>query len=135
MITAVDLAGIGCAPTISGSVGTGGRNKPIDVAIIQHLLSCHYRGNSVVDMYPPTGLGRDDFIIKVGNLLDPFAQSVGLVFANDFFNLTGEVASLMLLLIVAMLIHNLLQVSQPVSRFGNDCGPFEGIGSLVEFKF
>ena len=56
MITAVDLAGIGCAPTISGSVGTGGRNKPIDVAIIQHLLSCHYRGNSAVDMYPPTGL-------------------------------------------------------------------------------
>ena len=56
MITAVDLAGIGCAPTISASVGTGGRNKPIDVAIIQHLLSCHYRGNSMMDMYPPTGV-------------------------------------------------------------------------------
>ena len=55
MISAIDLAAIGCVPTISASVGIGGRNRPMDVAIVQHLMSCQYRGNSVLDLYPPTG--------------------------------------------------------------------------------
>lgn len=55
MISAVDLAAIGCLPTLSGSVGTGGRNRPMDVAIVEHLLSCQYRGNSLIDMYPASG--------------------------------------------------------------------------------
>lgn len=60
MPTAADLAKIGCAPTISASVGRGGRNRPIDVAIVQHLLSVHYRGNSTLDILPPTGLADSD---------------------------------------------------------------------------
>ena len=41
-------------------VGRGGRNRPIDVAIVQHLLSVHYRGNSLVDILPPNGVADAD---------------------------------------------------------------------------
>lgn len=39
MPNATDLAKIGSSPGLSASVGRGGRNKPIDTAIVQHLLN------------------------------------------------------------------------------------------------
>jgi hypothetical protein len=72
MTTAADLAKIGCAPTISASVGRAGRNRPIDVAIVQHLLSVHYRGNSLVDILPPNGVADAD----LEGLLEDYQRDV-----------------------------------------------------------
>ncbi len=55
MATENDLLKIGNSPVISASVGLGGRNKPIDVGIVQHLLNCAYPGNSTVNVFAIDG--------------------------------------------------------------------------------
>lgn len=55
MATAADLAKIGNAPVLSASVGRGGRNKPIDVAIVQFLLNNCFYDDPAVPFLPIDG--------------------------------------------------------------------------------
>lgn len=55
MVSAVDLAKIGSSPGIAKSVGRGGRNLPVDVAIVQHLLSNWLRSLGPTVLLPVDG--------------------------------------------------------------------------------
>jgi hypothetical protein len=68
MATVSDLAKIGYSPIIPASVGRGGRNKPIDVGIVQYLLNRAYPGMSTVDIFDIDG--QADTIL--GNWIEAF---------------------------------------------------------------
>jgi len=72
MATQAELAKIGNIPVISASVGRGGRNKPIDVGIVQHLLNWAYPGMSTVDVFTINGLADT----TLGNWIEGFQRDV-----------------------------------------------------------
>ena len=66
MATAADLAKIGNSPVISASVGRGGRNKPVDVAIMQFLLNDCFYDDPTVPFLPGRRGCRGDHAQELG---------------------------------------------------------------------